>query len=55
MLHRSSFPLHMIYRCEVKTTPQQMRAAIESLRYENPKLSAVAMGYLTVNNFADLL
>jgi len=30
--------LQMVYRGELKATPQQMRAAIESLPYENPKL-----------------
>ena len=32
--------LQMVYRGEVKASPQQMRAAIESLPYECPKLSA---------------
>ncbi len=34
--------LQMIYRGEYKATAQQMRAAIESLPYEQPKLMAVA-------------
>jgi hypothetical protein len=31
--------LQMVYRGAVKVSSQQMRAAIESLPYENPKLS----------------
>ena len=42
----------MVYRGEAKASPQQMRAAIEALPYEQPKRSAVAVGYLTANNFA---
>jgi hypothetical protein len=34
--------LQKVYRGEYKATPQQMRAAIESLPYETPKLMAVA-------------
>ena len=41
----------MVYRGELKASPQQMRAAIESLPYENPKLSAVAVGHLTAQDF----
>jgi hypothetical protein len=43
--------LQMVYRGEFKASPQQMRAAIESLPYENPKLSAVAVGHLTGQDF----
>jgi len=43
--------LQMVYRGELKASPQQMRAAIESLPYENPKLSAVAVGHLTAQDF----
>ncbi len=32
-----------------------MRAAIESLPYENPKLSAVAVGHLTGQDFSNRL
>ena len=32
-----------------------MRAAIESLPYENPKLSAVAVGHLTGEDFSNRL
>ena len=43
--------LQMVYRGELKASPQQMRAAIESLPYENPKLSEVAVGHLTAQDF----
>ena len=39
----------------MKASPQQMRAAIESLPYENPRMSAVAVGYLDGNTFAEKL
>jgi len=45
----------MVYRGEVKATPQQMRAAIESLPFENLRMSAVAVGYLDGNTFAEKL
>lgn|SRR5262249_37079629 len=44
--------LQMVYRGEYKATPQQMRAAVESLPYESPKLMAVAH---FSGNFADQL
>jgi hypothetical protein len=47
--------LQMVYRGEFKASPQQMRAAIESLPYENPKLSAVAVGHLTGEDFYNRL
>ena len=47
--------LQMVYRGEAKASPQQMRAAIEALPYEQPKLSAVALGYLNANDFASRL
>jgi hypothetical protein len=47
--------LQMVYRGEVRATPQQMRAAIESLPFENPRMSAVAVGYLDGNAFAEKL
>src|SRR6516162_2990256 len=43
--------LQMVYRGEFKASPQQMRAAIEALPYEVPKLSAVAVGHLTAEDF----
>src|SRR5262245_3919067 len=47
--------LQMVYRGEFKATPQQMKAAVEVLPYENPKLSAVAVGYMTGEDFASQL
>jgi hypothetical protein len=44
--------LQMVYRGQVKASPQQMRAAIESLPYENPKLSAVAIASMSERDFA---
>jgi hypothetical protein len=35
--------LQMAYRGELKLTAQQMRAAIEALPFESPKLSATAV------------
>jgi hypothetical protein len=47
--------LQMVYRGEFKASPQQLRAAIESLPYETPKLTAVAVGYIDNNTFAERL
>jgi hypothetical protein len=47
--------LQMVYRGEFNATQQQMRAAIESLPYENPKLSAVTVGHLTGEDFYNRL
>src|SRR6516164_5270198 len=47
--------LQMVYRGEFKASPQQLRAAIESLPYENPKLTAVAVGHLTGEDFYNRL
>jgi hypothetical protein len=44
--------LQMVYRGAVKVLPQQMRGAIESLPYENPKLSAVAFASMSERDFA---
>ena len=44
-----------IYRNPMEATPARMRAAIESLPYENPKLSAVAHGHFEGNDFASQL
>jgi hypothetical protein len=43
--------LQMVYRGEYKASPQQLRSAIEALPYENPRLSAVAVGHLTGEDF----
>jgi hypothetical protein len=47
--------LQMVYRGEFNATPQQMRAAIEALPFEAPKLSAVGVGYYTNDTFAERL
>ena len=43
----------MVYRGEIRLSPQQIRAAIEALPYENRKLSAVAVGYMSGDSFAE--
>lgn len=45
----------MVMRGEVKLSPQQMRAMIELLPFHAPKLSSVAVGYLTGEDFASRL
>jgi hypothetical protein len=45
----------MVYRGAVRLSPQQIRVAIEALPYENPKLSAVAVGYMSGDTFAERL
>jgi hypothetical protein len=47
--------LQMVYRGELAASPQQMRAAIERLPYENPRMSAVAVSYLDGSTFAEKL
>jgi hypothetical protein len=47
--------LQMAYRGQVKLTPQQMRAAIEALPFENPKVSAVQVSHINGNDFASAL
>jgi hypothetical protein len=47
--------LQMVYRGEVQASPQQMRAAIEALPFESPKLSSVAVGHLTGEDFYNRL
>jgi hypothetical protein len=47
--------LQMAYRGKVQLTPQQMRAAIESLPYETPKLSATAIATIDGKTFAEAL
>jgi hypothetical protein len=44
--------LEMVYRGLIELTPQQMRAAIELLPYENPKLSATAIATMDGKDFA---
>jgi hypothetical protein len=45
----------MVMRGEVKLSPQQMRVMIELLPFHAPKLSAVGVGYLNDNTFAQRL
>ena len=47
--------LQLAYRGKVKLSPQQMRAAIESLPYETPKLSATAIATMDGKSFAEAL
>jgi hypothetical protein len=47
--------LQLVYRGEVELSAQQMRAAIEALPFEVPKLTAVATAELNGNSFAELL
>jgi hypothetical protein len=44
--------LQMAYRGQVRLTPQQMRAAIEALPFEVPKLSAAAITTMDEKSFA---
>src|SRR6516225_6550627 len=47
--------LEMVYRGLIELSPQQMRAAIESLPYETPKLSATAIATMDGQSFAQAL
>ena len=47
--------LQRIYRDPTQLTPVRMRAAIEALQFENPKLSSVGVGYFTSDTFAQRL
>ena len=47
--------LQSIYRDPMEATSARMRAAIESLPYENPKVSAVAISHMSGNDFASAL
>jgi hypothetical protein len=47
--------LQRIYRDPNQPTPVRMRAAIEALQFENPKLSSVGVGYFTNDTFAQRL
>jgi hypothetical protein len=44
--------LQMVYRGEIQASPQQIRAAIECLAFESPKLSAVGVGYTNNDTFS---
>src|SRR6516164_10837572 len=47
--------LQRIYRDPMQPTSVRMRAAIEALQFENPKLSSIGVGYLTNDTFAERL
>jgi hypothetical protein len=47
--------LQMAYRGQVQLTPQQMRATIEALPFEVPKLSATAIASMDEKSFAAAL
>jgi len=47
--------LQRIYRDTTQPTAVRMRAAIESLPYENPKLSAMSIAAISGNDFARAL
>jgi hypothetical protein len=44
--------LQSIYRNPAESDGRRLRAAIEALPYEHPKLSAVAVGHFTGQDFA---
>ena len=44
--------LQAIYLDEVQPLPVRICCAAEALPYENPKLSAVAVGYMSADSFA---
>jgi len=47
--------LQMVYRGELELSPQQFNAAKVCLEYEQPKLTAVAVGHLDQSSFAQTL
>ena len=47
--------LQKIYRDPTQPTPVRMRAAIEALAFENPRMSAVSVGYISNDTFAQRL
>jgi hypothetical protein len=44
--------LQAVYRDQRQPLPVRIRCATEALPYENPKLSAVAVGYMSADSFA---
>jgi hypothetical protein len=44
--------LQAVYRDQQQPLPVRIRCATEALPYENPKLSAVAVGYMSADSFA---
>jgi hypothetical protein len=44
--------LQMVYRGEIEVSPQQFNAARVCLEYEQPKLTAVAVGHFDGRSFA---
>ena len=47
--------LQKVYRSVKQPMSRRMRAAIEALPHEHPRLGAVAVGYLTNDTFAERL
>ena len=47
--------LQMVYRGEVKVTPQQMRAAMAAIQFETPKLGVMATTNMSSEDFATML
>jgi hypothetical protein len=47
--------LQSVYRDDGQPLSTRLRAAIEALPFEHPKMSAVAVGYLTGDTFAEKL
>jgi hypothetical protein len=47
--------LQRVYRSVTQPMSRRMRAAIEALPHEHPRLGAVAIGSLTANDFASAL
>ena len=47
--------LQMVYRGELELSPQQFNAAKVCLEYEQPKLTAVAVGHMDQTSFAAAL
>ena len=47
--------LQSIYRNPMEETGKRIRAATEALPHESPRMSAVSVGYVTGNTFAERL